>query len=273
MRSRSKTASCPRAYNSSDDSFCRVDSDEFQGRKMYFFDPMYLLIMLPGIALAAWAQWRVQSAFGMASRIRPRSGYVGAQAADEVMRAAGVEGVQIRPVEGYLSDHYDPRAKTLNLSPDVYQGESLAALGIAAHEAGHAIQDARGYPYLGIRNALVPLASFGSQAAWLILFAGFIFGGALHMYLLGQTLIYAGIAGFAIVVLFQLVNLPVEFDASRRARIALQETGLVAPDEDATVGKVLNAAALTYVAATLSAALMLLYVLLRSGVLGGRRRD
>jgi Zn-dependent membrane protease YugP len=237
---------------------------------MFFFDPMYLVFLLPGIALAAWAQWRVHSAYRMASQIRPRSGYVGAQAADAVMQSAGVEGVQIARTQGFLSDHYDPREKVLRLSPDVFDGQSLAALGIAAHESGHAIQDARRYPLLVMRNALVPLASFGSNASMLILIVGFVLA-SLSMFMLAKTFIYVGIAAFALTVLFQLVNLPVEFDASRRARIALQETGLVAPDEDPVVGKVLNAAALTYVAATLTAVLTLLYWLFRSGVLGGRR--
>src|SRR5579859_3797392 len=136
---------------------------------MWFFDPIYLLFLLPGIALAVWAQWRVHSAFRAASEIQPRSGYNGAQAAAAVMRAAGVEGVGIEQTDGYLSDHYDPGAKVLRLSPDVYNGESLAALGVAAHESGHAIQDARHYPLLVIRTFMVPLAGFGSQASWIIL--------------------------------------------------------------------------------------------------------
>jgi hypothetical protein len=238
----------------------------------YFFDPMYFLFLLPGILLAAWAQWRVSSAYDRASRIRPQSGLSGAEAADRVMQAAGVDGVGIQPVEGYLSDHYDPRSKVLRLSPGVYQSQSLAALGIAAHEAGHAIQDARGYAPLGIRNALVPMANFGSQAAWFILFAGFAVAGFMHLPVLGAYLVYAGIAAFSLTVLFQLVNLPVEFDASRRAKIALVDGGLITADEERSVAKVLNAAALTYVAATLTSLLTLLYFLFRAGLLGGRRR-
>lgn len=237
---------------------------------MWFFEPMYLLFLLPGILLAAWAQWRVQSAFRWASGQRPLSGYDGATAAQAVMNGAGVQGVGIEPTDGFLSDHYDPGAKVLRLSPEVYGGQSLAALGVAAHEAGHAIQDARRYPLLVMRTALVPLASFGSQASWLILMAGFVLA-ALESFTLARWLIYAGIAAFSLTVLFQLVNLPVEFDASRRARIALQETGLVTPEEDRAVAKVLNAAALTYVAGTLTAILTLLYYLFRAGLLGGRR--
>src|SRR5262249_26078649 len=155
----------------------------------------------------------------------------GAQAADAVMHAAGVEGVGIEPVEGFLSDHYDPKSKVLRLSPGVYQDQSLAALGIAAHEAGHAIQDARGYSPLVTRNALVPMANFGSQAAWFIMFAGFLVAGFMHMFEFGRILVYLGIAAFSVTVLFQLVNLPVEFDASRRAKIALIDGGLITSDE------------------------------------------
>jgi Zn-dependent membrane protease YugP len=236
----------------------------------WFFDPMYLLFLLPGLALSIWAQWRVSSAYSSASRIRPQSGLAGAEAADEIMRAAGIDGVRIQPIYGYLTDHYDPGAKVLRLSPGVYQGRSLAALGIAAHEAGHAMQDARSYGPLRLRNFLVPMANFGSQAAWLIIMAGFVLA-YFHQFFLGKTLVYLGIGSFSLVVLFQLINLPVEFDASRRARIALQETGLITPDEERTVAKVLNAAALTYVAATLTSLLTLAYFLFRAGLLGRSR--
>jgi Zn-dependent membrane protease YugP len=240
---------------------------------MFFFDPIYLLFMLPGAALAMYAQWRVSRAFAEASQIPAQSGLSGAEAANEVMHAAGIDGVAIEPVAGQLSDHYDPSDKVLRLSEPVYAERSLAAVGVAAHEAGHAIQDARRYPLLVIRNAIVPLASFGSQAAMLILMGGFLLA-FLHYFLVAKWLVYAGIALFAVVVGFQVVNLPVEFDASRRARIMLQETGIVTREEDATVGKVLSAAALTYVAATLSAILNLAYyVLLALSVLGGGRRD
>jgi hypothetical protein len=215
--------------------------------------------------LAMWAQWRVHSAYQRASQIRPRSNLCGAEAADAVLQAANVGGVRIETTEGMLSDHYVPGERVLRLSPGVYQERSLAALGIAAHEAGHAIQDARRYPLLVLRNALVPMAMFGSNAAWIILLLGF----ALQMF----GLILAGIIVFSATVVFQLVNLPVEFDASRRARIALVDGGLVTQDEDAEVAKVLNAAALTYVAATLTSVLTLLYFLMRSGLLGGGRRD
>src|SRR5215469_3134241 len=183
------------------------------------FDPMYFLFLAPGILLALWAQLRVQSAYAKASRIPARSGLSGAEAADAVLHDARVPGVQIEPVQGFLSDHYVPGQHVLRLSPDVYAGRSLAALGIAAHESGHAIQDARRYPLLSARNALVPLAGVGSNLSWIVLVVGFL----LH----SMMLITLGIVVFSAVVLFQLVNLPVEFDASRRARVALVEGGLV----------------------------------------------
>jgi Zn-dependent membrane protease YugP len=228
-----------------------------------FFDPMYLLFLAPGILLALWAQMRIQMAYSEAGRIMPQSGLSGAEGAEAVLAAAGVPGVRIEPVEGFLSDHYVPGEAILRLSPDVYAGRSLAALGVAAHEAGHAMQDAERYPLLVMRNSLVPMASLGSGAAWIIIVLGFV----MHLF----ALIIAGIAVFSLTVIFQLVNLPVEFDASRRARIALANSGLVTPEEDVVVGKVLNAAALTYVAATLTSILTLLYFLYRAGLLGGRR--
>jgi len=237
---------------------------------VFFIDPMYLLFVAPAMLLALWAQWRVRSAYAEASRIRPMSGLSGAQAAHEVMRAGHVrDTVQIEPVQGFMTDHYDPRQKVLRLSPEVYAGRSLAALGIAAHEAGHAMQDAHHYAPLTIRNGLVPFASFGGGLAWIIIIAGFLLAQVNHM--LGNSLVLLGIGAFSLVVVFQLVNLPVEFDASRRARLALVDGGLITADEDVYVRKVLNAAALTYVAATLSSVMTLLYFLFRSGLLGGRR--
>jgi Zn-dependent membrane protease YugP len=229
-----------------------------------WFDPMYLVFLAPGILLALWAQFRVQSAYSRASQIPVLSGYSGAEAAAALLQAAGVHGVRIEPVEGFLSDHYVPGEHVLRLSPEVYTGRSLASVGIAAHESGHAIQDAIRYPLLGLRNSLVPLAGFGSSVAWIIIAIGF--------FLASLNLVLIGIAVFSLTVLFQLVNLPVEFDASRRARLALVHTGLITPEEDGEVRRVLNAAALTYVAATLTSILTLLYFLFRSGVLGGRNQ-
>jgi Zn-dependent membrane protease YugP len=228
-----------------------------------WFDPMYFLFLAPGMLLAMWAQFRVKSAYREAMGIPAQSGFCGAETADEVMRTAGVSGVAIEPVQGFMSDHYSPHEKVLRLSPDVYEGRSLAALGIAAHEAGHAIQDARRYPLLVMRNALVPLAGIGSNVSWILIMIGFA--------LASLTWIGIGIVAFSATVVFQLVNLPVEFDASRRAHAALIEGRLVTPEEALYVKKVLNAAALTYVAATLTSILTLLYFLFRSGLLGGRR--
>lgn len=229
-----------------------------------FFDPAYLLFLAPGILLSIWAQARVSSAYAQASRVPAASGYSGAQAADAVLRTAGIGGITIEEVPGQLTDHYSPTEKTLRLSPDVFEGRSLAALGIAAHEAGHAIQDARRYPLLVVRNAIVPLANIGSSLGWIAIAVGFALAWA--------GLVYVGIAVFSLTVLFQLVNLPVEFDASRRARAELVSGGLIAPEEEAEVARVLNAAALTYVAATLTAILTMLYFLFRAGAFG-RSRD
>jgi Zn-dependent membrane protease YugP len=225
-------------------------------------DPIYFVFLAPGILLALWAQFRVQSAYAQAREIPSRSGVSGAEAAQAVLEDARVPGVLIEPTEGFLSDHYVPGERVLRLSPEVFDGRSLAALGIAAHEAGHAIQDARRYPLLVIRNAMVPLASIGSSVSWLLILAGFL--------LSLLALVKIGIIAFSLTVLFQLVNLPVEFDASRRARLALVEGGIISPQEDVEVKKVLDAAALTYVAATLTGILTLLYFLFRAGLLGGR---
>jgi Zn-dependent membrane protease YugP len=221
-----------------------------------FFDPVYFLFIIPGVLLAMWAQARISSAYNHASQIPAARGITGSEAAQALLRAEGVHGVEIETVPGQMTDHYDPSEKVLRLSWDVYQGHSLAALGIAAHEAGHAIQDKERYGPLVVRNLMVPLASFGSNAAWIIIVIG------LTMKLAG--LIYVGIAAFGLTVLFQLVNLPVEFDASRRARRQLVAAGIVTPQEEEEVGRVLNAAAMTYVAATLTAVLTLLYFLFRA---------
>jgi Zn-dependent membrane protease YugP len=234
-----------------------------------WFDPMYFVFLAPGILLALWAQWRVKSAYAQASRIPARSGYSGAEAAHALLQTAGVPGVQIEPVQGFLSDHYVPGQRVLRLSPEVYAGRSLAALGIAAHESGHAIQDATRYPLLVLRNGMVPLASLGGTLSWIIIMVGFLLMTAESF--LGKPVLWLGIGAFGLTVVFQLVNLPVEFDASRRARVALAEGGLITAEEDVVVKKVLDAAALTYVAATLTGILTLLYFLFRAGLLGGSR--
>lgn len=173
---------------------------------------MYLVFLTPGVLLALWAQSRVSSAYRRGSQIPASTGVSGAETAAVIMRAAGVHGVAIEVVPGQLTDHYSPDEKVLRLSPDVYRGRSLAALGIAAHEVGHALQDATRYPLLTLRNGLVPMANVGSSIGWLMI--------ALGTVLALSGLVYAGIAVFSLTVLFQLVNLPVEFDASRRASAA-----------------------------------------------------
>ncbi len=235
---------------------------------MFYIDPLYFVLVAPGALLAAWASYRVHSAFAEGQKYRPSSNMSGAEAAAEVMRAAGVTGVAIEPVEGQLSDHYDPHAKVLRLSEPVYAGRSLSALGVAAHEAGHAIQDSTHYPLLSMRNGLVPLASIGGGLSMIFLIIGMLLMFA-HLFF-GQIVLLIGVALFSLTVLFQIVNLPVEFDASRRARAMLVNHGLITEEEDVVVKRVLSAAAMTYVAATLTAILTLLYYLIRSGVLGGR---
>ena len=222
-----------------------------------FFDPIYLLFLAPGVLLALWAQWRVSSAFQNAHQIPAASGFSGAETAQEILRANGIRTVDVETVPGQLTDHYSPDEKVLRLSPDVYEGRSLASLGIAAHEVGHAIQDAKRYPLLSLRNGLVPLANIGGSIGWIMIAVGLVFTMS--------GLVWAGIAVFSATVLFQLVNLPVEFDASRRARQELLASGLIAREEEAEVKRVLNAAALTYVAATLTSILTLAYFIFRAG--------
>jgi uncharacterized protein len=226
------------------------------------FDPLYLIFVLPAVLLAIWAQTRVHAAYAEASELRPRSGMSGAEAAAHILRLRGLNHVDIQQAHGFLGDHYDPRSRVLRLSPAVYHGRSLAAVGIAAHEAGHALQDAQGYAPLVIRNAVVPMAALGSSLSWFLLFFGLLIASF--------KLIMFGLAAYGAVVAFQLVNLPVEFDASARAKELLVGEGIVSPGERAEVSKVLNAAALTYVAATVTAVLTLLYYLFRFGMLSDR---
>jgi uncharacterized protein len=236
-----------------------------------FIDPLYLVLLAPGLLLALWAQWRTHSAFSQGREVPAESGLTGAEAAAEVMRAGGVSGVAIEPVEGFLTDHYDPGGKVLRLSPDVYYGQSLSAVGVAAHEAGHVIQDATRYPLLVVRNGLVPMASIGSGLSWILVMIGFALMAAQSVW--GQPVLLIGIGAFSLTVMFQLVNLPVEFDASRRARLMLVDHGIVSEQEDTVVKRVMDAAALTYVAATLTAVLTLLYFLIRAGLLGSSRDE
>ena len=213
-----------------------------------FFDPMYFIWIAPAMLLAMWAQWRVQSAFSAASREpAPLSG----AAARHILDSAGASDVVIEPVGGHLTDHYDPRTKVLRLSQDVYGSRSLAAVGIAAHEAGHALQDAQNYSLMSVRNAAVGVANFGSGPGLLVFKIGL--GMAL------KPVAWLGIILFAGTVFFQLVNLPVEIDASNRAKAQLVDLGIVPVADMPAVNSVLNAAAWTYVAGTLQSVLTLLY--------------
>jgi Zn-dependent membrane protease YugP len=224
----------------------------------FMFDIQYLLFIAPALLLGLWAQWRVRSAYGQAQRMAaPLSG---AAAARHVLDQAGLSNVEVEQVPGHLSDHYDPRHKVLRLSTEVYNSRSLAAVGIAAHEAGHAIQDARNYAPLVIRNAAVPVASFGSGIGMILLTIGLVLSYAQVAF--GSTVAFAGLVLFGAVVFFQLVNLPVEFNASNRAKEQLVALGIVDSQGMVYVNKVLNAAALTYVAATLQAVMQLLYFIL-----------
>jgi hypothetical protein len=227
-----------------------------------FFDPLYLVFALPGLLLGLWAQSRVKRAFNKYAKVRTLRGVTGAQVARALLDAQGLYDVAIEESKGFLSDHYDPRAKVLRLSPEVYRTPSIAAAGVAAHEMGHALQDANGYMPLQLRSALVPAAQFGSSLApWLFV------GGLLLNF---TTLAWGGVLLFGAAVLFTLVTLPVEFDASKRAKQLLVSSGILVGDEIKGVDKVLDAAALTYVAAAVSAiGTLLYYVFLLTG--GGRR--
>jgi uncharacterized protein len=217
---------------------------------------VWLLCMIVPLGLGLWAQMKVKRTFARWSEVPVRNGMTGAQAAAEVVRSSGLPDVEIRAVEGTLSDHYDPRNRTLNLSRDVGSASTVAALGVAAHEAGHAIQDARGYAPMRIRQTVVPVASIGSSLAFPLIFLGFIFQSF--------GLVNIGLALFTAIVLFQLITLPVEFDASRRALVALNDGGLLQADELAGAKQVLSAAAWTYVAAFVASVAQLLYFFLAS---------
>ena len=221
----------------------------------YYYDPTYMLIVISAL-ISLFAQFLVNSRFSKYSRVRSRSGMTGAQAAERILQSQGIYDVAIQRVSGKLTDHYNPRNKTLNLSDAVYASTS-------AHECGHAIQHARGYAPLSFRSALVPVANIGSQLSWLFIILGIFFGGS-------HTLIMIGILMFSAAVLFQLVTLPVEFNASGRALKLLSETGILQKDEVSDTRKVLSAAALTYVAAATTAVLQLLRLL---RLFGGNDRD
>lgn len=220
----------------------------------------YLIFMLPALLLSLWASFRTKSAFNKYSRVRTARGLTGAQAAQEMLSRAGVHDVKIVPSHGFLSDHYNPMNKTLALSQPVYDSPSVAAVGVACHEAGHAIQHAVGYKPLWLRSTLVPMASIGSTMSYIVILLGLFL-------LRSPQMIYFGAALFSAVVLFQLITLPVEYDASARAKRLAVENGIVLAQEREGMDRVLNAAALTYVAAAISSIATLLYYLsLASGM-------
>ncbi|MBI2815436.1 MAG: zinc metallopeptidase [Acidobacteria bacterium] len=230
-----------------------------------FFDPLYFIVLAPGLLLSLWASFRVKSAFKKYSQVRSARGLSGAEAAEEMLRYAGIHDVKVLPTHGMLSDHYNPLNKTLNLSESVYASRSIAAVGVATHEAGHAIQHATHYGPLWLRSALVPTANIGSGLGYIVMVMGLMFSSA-NMVLTGALL-------FSAVLLFQIITLPVEFNASNRAKQLVVEQGIITAQEREGVDRVLNAAALTYVAAAISTLLTLLYFLMRAGLLGGRRSD
>ena len=230
----------------------------------YYWDPTYILVVI-GAVICMIASARVKGTFNKYSQLRSMSGMNGAQVAQRVLQAAGIYDVQVRHVSGSLTDHYDPRTKTVNLSEPVYNATSVAALGVAAHECGHAIQHAKSYAPLSIRSALVPIANFGSMLAWPVILIGLLFNTRSS-----GLIIDIGILLFSAAVLFQLVTLPVEFDASRRALVMLRTQGILADDELRYTRRVLKSAALTYVASAAAAILQLLRIIL---ITNGRRRD
>lgn len=233
---------------------------------MYYpmFDSTFLII-IPGLILAMYAQAKVSSTFARYSKVSSQKRTTGAEVARSILSSEGLDDVKVVMTQGHLTDHYDPRGKVVRLSPQVYEGSSLASIGVAAHETGHAIQHADGYLPLNIRHALVPVANFGSNLAFPLFFIGLI--------LTSPALMQFGIYLFAGVVLFQAVTLPVEFNASRRALTVLAGDGYITREETVGTKAVLDAAALTYVAAVLVSLLHLVRLLLISGILGGRRND
>ena len=229
----------------------------------YSLDPTYLLV-IAGVLICLAASARMRSTFNKYSRVQSRSGLTGMQAAQEILRRAGIYDVRVERVAGNLTDHYDPRSKVLRLSDSTYYSTSLAAVGVAAHECGHAMQHAQGYAPLKIRGSLVPLANMGSTLAWPLIIIGLIFTGRSS-----EMFLNLGILAFSLAVLFQIVTLPVEFNASNRAIRILASSGIMYEDELRGAKKVLGAAALTYVAGAASSILQLLRIIL---IAGNRRR-
>jgi len=226
------------------------------------FDPLYLILALPGLLLGLWAQARVKGTFNKYSKVGTSRSATGAEIARYLLDSQGLQDVRIEQTQGFLSDHYDPRTRVLRLSPDVYGQPSVAAAGVAAHEMGHAMQHSVGYGPLKIRSAIVPAVQFGSSLAPILFIVGFLLNFT--------SLAWLGVILFATAVVFSLITLPVEFDASKRAKVLLGNSGILSPQEVQGVDKVLDAAALTYVAAAVAAVGQLLYYVL---LLTGGRRD
>ncbi len=234
-----------------------------------YFDPLYMLVIGAGMLLSLAASGLVKSTFSKYSKLGTQRGYTGADVASHILRDSNIHDVRIEPVAGNMTDHYDPRTKTLRLSEPVYGNNSMAALGVAAHEAGHAIQHAQGYFPLKFRSAWVPVAGLGGKLSMFVIIAAVFMGGMESA--MGSTVAIVGLALFAATTLFTLITLPVEFDASRRALLCLEQGGYVNQRELAGARKVLNAAAMTYVAAFVTSLLTLLYWAHRLGLFGGRR--
>jgi Zn-dependent membrane protease YugP len=229
---------------------------------MFFLDPLYLILALPGLLLGLWAQARVRGTFNKYSKVRTARGMTGADIARYLLDDQGLRDVRIEETQGFLSDHYDPRTRVLRLSPDVYRAPSVAAAGVAAHEMGHALQHSVGYGPLKIRSAIIPAVQFGSTLAPILFIIGFLLNFT--------ELAWLGVILFASAVVFSLITLPVEFDASKRAKVLLHNSGVLSPQEVKGVDKVLDSAALTYVAAAVAAIGQLLYYVL---LLTGGQRD
>lgn len=229
-----------------------------------YFDPTYILV-LAGVVISMMASAKMRSTFQRYSTVRSRSGMTGREAAERLLKSQGIYDVRVEHVSGSLTDHFDPRNKVLRLSDATYNSASVAAIGVAAHECGHAVQHAKGYTPLSIRNTLVPVVNFGSAVSWPLIFAGLLINSRSAVMLLNL-----GILAFSLSVLFQIVTLPVEFNASNRALRILGDTGMLYPDEVRDTRKVLTAAALTYVAGAAAAILQLLRLLL---ITNSRRRD
>jgi Zn-dependent membrane protease YugP len=235
---------------------------------MFFFDPMWFLIMIPPLIFMIYAQAKVNSAFNKYSKVANSQRITGAEATEKLLRSNGLGNVRVEEVESRLGDHYDPSKKVLRLSPAVANTPSVAALGIVAHEVGHAVQDQVGYSYMRFRTSLVPAANLGSTLGYIFVILGLLlswFGTAF-----GMTVVWVGVFLFSLAVIFSLVTLPVEYNASNRARQMLRSTGMVSTEEYNGASAVLTAAALTYVAATLQAVAQLFYFVLLA--LGGNRR-